>query len=66
MEGFDVKKGTYTIEEREKAIRYALGQLSEGDVLLIAGKGGEKYQEIMGIKYDYDDKDVIRNLVGKS
>lgn len=54
------------IEEREKAIRYALGQLSEGDVLLIAGKGGEKYQEIMGIKYDYDDKDVIRNLVGKS
>ncbi len=54
------------IEEREKAIRCALGMLSEGDVLLVAGKGAEKYQEIMGIKYDYDDKDVIRELIGKS
>lgn len=53
------------VEEREKAIRYALGMLSEGDVLLVAGKGGEKYQEIMGIKYDYDDKAVIEKLVGK-
>ena len=54
------------IEEREKAIGYALGILSEGDVLLVAGKGAEKYQEIMGIKYDYDDKAVIEKLVGKS
>lgn len=52
------------VEEREKAIRYALNHLSDGDILLVAGKGAEKYQEIMGIKYDYDDKDVIRSLIG--
>ncbi len=54
------------IEERERAIAYALGILAEGDILLVAGKGGEHYQEIMGIKYDYDDKTLIKKLVGKS
>lgn len=54
------------IEERERAIRYAVDLLSEGDILLVAGKGGEKYQEIMGIKYDYDDKTFLEKLVGKS
>ena len=54
------------IEERERAIRYAVELLSEGDILLVAGKGGEKYQEIMGIKYDYDDKTFLEKLVGKS
>ena len=54
------------MEERERAIAYAVGLLAEGDVLLVAGKGGETYQEIMGIKYDYNDKAVIEKLVGKS
>ena len=54
------------MEERERAISYAVGLLAEGDILLIAGKGGETYQEIMGIKYDYDDKDVVNKLIGKS
>lgn len=54
------------VEEREHAIAYAIGLLSDGDVLLIAGKGGEKYQEIMGIKYDYEDKAVVRSIIGKS
>ncbi len=53
------------IEERERAIAYAVGMLAEGDVLLVAGKGAERYQEIMGIKYDYNDKDVIEKLSGK-
>lgn len=53
------------VEEREKAIRYAVEHLSEGDILLVAGKGAEKYQEIMGIKYDYDDKAVIGAIIGK-
>ena len=54
------------IEEREKAIAYALDLLSDGDILLIAGKGAEKYQEIMGIKYDYEDKAVVRSIIGKA
>ncbi len=53
------------IEDREKATEYALKQLGKGDVLLVAGKGGESYQEIMGIKYSYDDKDVIKTILGK-
>ncbi len=53
------------IEERERAIAYALERLEKGDILLVAGKGGEKTQEIMGIKYAFDDKDVIRSLTEK-
>lgn len=60
-----VSKRYVVVEEREKSIRYALEHLAEGDILLVAGKGAEKYQEIMGIKYDYDDKAVIKSLIGK-
>ena len=52
------------IEERERAIAYALSILQKGDVLLLAGKGGEIYREVMGIKYDYNDKDVIKSILG--
>ena len=48
------------VEEREKAIEYALTHLKAGDILLVAGKGGETTQEIMGIKYRYNDKAVIK------
>ena len=51
------------VPERKRAIDYALDLLIEGDVLLVAGKGGEKYQEIMGIKYSFNDKDVIEELI---
>ncbi|MDE6274731.1 MAG: UDP-N-acetylmuramoyl-L-alanyl-D-glutamate--2,6-diaminopimelate ligase, partial [Clostridiales bacterium] len=47
------------VEERERATEYALNLLGAGDILLVAGKGGETYQEIMGIKYSYNDKDVL-------
>ncbi len=53
------------VPEREKAIYYAVGLLKKGDVLLVAGKGGEDYQEIMGIKYSYNDNAVIREAVSK-
>lgn len=52
------------IEDREQAISYALRLLNEGDILLIAGKGAERYQEIMGIKYDYSDYTVIKKMMG--
>ncbi len=64
--GFRTVSAEYVaVEEREKATEYALRTLAEGDVLLVAGKGGETYQEIMGIKFDYNDKDVIKSLLGK-
>ena len=53
------------VEEREEGIRYALAMLEAGDILLVAGKGGETNQEIMGIKYTYDDKTLIKRLTEK-
>ncbi len=47
------------VPDRERAIGYAIDLLQEGDVLLIAGKGGEEYQEIMGIKYPFNDQDRV-------
>lgn len=56
--------GRYVVsEERDKAIRLAAEMMERGDILLIAGKGGEHYQEIMGIKYDYNDKAVVRSIL---
>lgn len=61
-----VKKngGKYVaVTDREIAIEYALNLLEEGDILLVAGKGGENYQEIMGIKHSYNDNTVIKKLI---
>lgn len=51
------------VTEREVAIEYAINLLAEHDVLLVAGKGGENYQEIMGIKHSYNDNTVIKKLI---
>ncbi len=53
-----------TVTERDVATEYALELLEEGDILLVAGKGGEHYQEIMGIKHSYNDNTVIKNIIG--
>jgi len=54
-----VNKKYVAIEDREDAIKYAIDLLKKGDVLLIAGKGSEKYQEVLGIKKLYNDKDTV-------
>lgn len=59
-----VSREYVAVEEREKAIAYAVGKLKKGDVLLVAGKGGETEQEIMGIRYAYTDKAAIKALTG--
>lgn len=61
QKGIDViqKKKTLRIENRADAIRTACMMASPGDIILIAGKGHEKYQEINGIKYHFDDKEII-------
>jgi UDP-N-acetylmuramoyl-L-alanyl-D-glutamate--2,6-diaminopimelate ligase len=52
-----------TVTDREVATEYAVNLLNEGDILLVAGKGGENYQEVMGIKHSYDDSVVIKKLL---
>lgn len=53
------------VPDRKCAIDYALDCLKEGDLLLVAGKGGERYQEIMGIKYPFNDHAIIKKLLEK-
>ena len=51
------------IESREDAIKYAMNIAVKGDIILIAGKGSEKYQEILGIKTLYNDKDTVNEYL---
>lgn len=44
------------ITDRREAIRTAVALAKPGDIILVAGKGHEKYQEIMGVKHPFDDK----------
>ena len=51
------------VPQRRAAIEYALDFLKENDVLLVAGKGGETEQEIMGIKYPFNENDIIEKII---
>ena len=53
-----------TVTERETATEYAVNLLEKDDILLVAGKGGEYYQEIMGIKHSYNDNEIIKKIIG--
>lgn len=55
----DYKK-TLTIEDRRAAIERAVSLARPHDIILVAGKGHETYQEIRGVKYDFDDRAVLR------
>ena len=59
------KSGTpyVMITNRREAIGYALDMLDPHDILVIAGKGHENYQEINGVKYHFDDKEVVEELL---
>ena len=53
------KRKYISITDRKEAIRTALNLAATEDILLIAGKGHEKYQEIKGVKYPFDDKQIL-------
>ena len=52
-------KKALTITDRKEAVKAACSLASHGDIILLAGKGHEKYQEIKGVKYPFDDKQVL-------
>jgi UDP-N-acetylmuramoyl-L-alanyl-D-glutamate--2,6-diaminopimelate ligase len=54
------RKKVLLITDRKEAIKTACMMAGKGDIILLAGKGHEKYQEINGIKYDFDDKTILR------
>ena len=55
-------KNALRISDRKEAIKTAVAFAKEGDILLIAGKGHEKYQEIKGVKHHFDDFEIIKEL----
>lgn len=63
-EGMKRTDGEYVvIENRREAIRHALEMGREGDVIILAGKGNETYQDIMGVKHPFDEKVVVQELL---
>ena len=55
------KNKVLEIEDRRQAIKLAVSLANAGDIILVAGKGHEKYQEIQGVKYPFDDLEEIKN-----
>ena len=58
----DMQK-TISITDRKEAIKTAYMLAQPGDVILIAGKGHENYQEIKGVKHHFDDKEIIKEIM---
>ena len=59
----DLKRKILRITNRHEAIKTAVMLAKEGDVILIAGKGHETYQEIMGVKNHFDDREELKNAL---
>ena len=51
------------VQERAEGIKYALNMAEKGDIVLIAGKGSEKYQDVFGIKRPFSDKDTVNEYL---
>jgi UDP-N-acetylmuramoyl-L-alanyl-D-glutamate--2,6-diaminopimelate ligase len=56
------KRKSVSVPDRKEAIKLAVSMAKPGDIVLIAGKGHEKYQEIKGVKHPFDDKQVMREM----
>ena len=62
--GVENQKGEYlVIKDRKEAIEFAISNAKENDIILLLGKGHETYQEIKGIKYPFNEKEIINNYL---
>lgn len=65
--GMEKTDGAYVeIIDRKEAIRYAIEKAEPGDVIVLAGKGHEDYQEIQGVKHPMDERILIAEVIGES
>ena len=60
--GSAARRKFVSVPDRKEAIKMAVSMANPFDILLVAGKGHEKYQEINGIKYSFDDKEVLKEM----
>lgn len=64
--GIQKTSGKYVeIIDRKEAIRYAIDHAHKGDVIVLAGKGHEDYQEIRGVKHPMDERELIRQILAE-
>ncbi len=64
--GMEKTQGKYIeIPDRKEAIRYAIRNGRKGDIIVLAGKGHEDYQEIKGVKYPMDERVLIREILSE-
>ena len=56
------KRKFISIVDRKEAIKTAVGLAKGEDIILVAGKGHEKYQDINGVKHAFDDKEVLKEM----
>lgn len=59
----DLKAKVLSVTDRKQAIEVACAMAQSGDIILVAGKGHEKYQEIKGKKFVFDDKEVLKEAL---
>lgn len=59
----EATKNYVIVQNRTEGIKYALDYAKDGDTVLIAGKGSERYQEILGTKHIYNDKDAVKEIL---
>ena len=65
-EGIKKTKGKYkVVVDRTEAIEEAIKMATKRDIIVLAGKGHEPYQEINGVKYDYDERIIVREIIEK-
>ena len=51
------------IIDRKEAVRYAIMHAEPGDIIILAGKGHEDYQEIRGVKYHMDERELVKEVL---
>jgi UDP-N-acetylmuramoyl-L-alanyl-D-glutamate--2,6-diaminopimelate ligase len=61
VDAIDYKK-TLRVSNRKEAIKAAVSMANKGDIILVAGKGHENYQEIDGVKHHFDDKEILNEM----
>lgn len=57
------ERNVMVIEDRKEAIRTACNLINENDILLVAGKGHETYQEVNGVRHHFDDREILNELL---
>lgn len=62
--GDEQRRNVITITDRRDAIRTACMLAQKGDVILVAGKGHEDYQEVKGVKHHFDDREILKEEFG--